>query len=158
MFMDKTGKSTIVKRTSLLFIACIVFSGFTGVNAFAQHYLSHGVRDSLSHKEKTALAHDESRHLSWPEVENRVKSLDRISHYINPDIKGRGSVRARLSTAEKVNLLMEENRYFMHHDMPRLRKKANKPMAVLHLGKDYVYGSIQENLSAGKKGQLAHDK
>lgn len=83
--MKKTGKSTMVKRASMIFIFCIACSVLTGVNAFAQHYLSHGVRDSLTHKEKIALAHDESRHLSWHEVNNRVKYLEKIPQYINPD-------------------------------------------------------------------------
>jgi hypothetical protein len=110
MFTVNTGKSTIVKRSSLIFVFCIAFSVLTGVNAFAQHYLNNGVRDNLNHKEKTALVHEESRHLNGYEVENRVKYLAKVSGYRNSDIKGRGSVRGRgnLSDADKRQLEHEE--------------------------------------------------
>ena len=108
MFTDKTGKSTIVKRSSLIFIFCIAFSVLSGVSAFAQPYLNNGVRDNLNHKEKTALVHEEFRHLNGSEVENRVKDLAKVSLYRNPDIKGLGSVRGNLSDAEKRQLVHEE--------------------------------------------------
>ncbi|MCP4118023.1 MAG: hypothetical protein GY737_22010 [Desulfobacteraceae bacterium] len=158
MLSKNTGKSTLVKRSSIIFIFSIAVTVLTGVNAFAQHYLNHGIRDSLTHKERIALIHDEYRNLSWYELKNRVKALEKVSPYTNPKKMESGSFRARLTISEKANLIMEENRNLMHHDIPRIRRIANKAQTFSHPGKDYIYGGFRENLSYAEKRQLINEE
>ena len=156
--MNKTGKQTISKRSPLIFLLAVALTVFTGGNAFSQHYLNHGVRDGLTPGEKTALVHDEYPHLKWYEVKNRVKALEKKLPYTIPEKSGRGNVRARLPLGEKVNLIMEENKNLMHHDIKRIQMTANKPQAVPHPDKRYVHGDFRHNLSDAEKRRLIQEE
>jgi hypothetical protein len=158
MLTENTELSTIVRRTWVIFISCIAVTVFTSVNAFAQHYLSNGVRDSLTHKERIALMHEEYPHCSWSEVENRVKSREQVFHYRNPKMTGRGNFRAHLSPSERVRLIMEEHKYLMPHEIPIIHKAANTQQAFFHPGNKYVYGVFRENLSDAEKRQLINEE
>lgn len=158
MFVNKTGKSILVKRSLVFFIVCLAFSFLTGGHAFAEHYLEHGVRESLSNQDKIALVREESRNLCWCEVENRVKDMEKASDYSNSGIKGR--VRAHLSTCEKAGLMMEEDESLMEHDMPVIQSRIREEVSQgrVDMGKSYVYGSFRENLSGAEKRRLAHEE
>lgn len=158
MLTEKTELSTIARRTWVIFISCIAVIVLTGGNAFAQHYLSNGVRDSLTHKERIALMHEEYPHCSLYEVENRVKKREQVSHCRNSELTGRGSFRAHLSPTERVRLIMEERKYLMPHDIPRIHKAANTQQAFFHPGNQYVYGGFRENLSDAEKRQLINEE
>ena len=160
MFIDKTGKSTFVKRSLVFFIISLSFSVLTGGNAFAEHYLNHGVRESLSNEDKIALVHEEYRDLSWYEVKNKVKDMKTVSNYENPGIKG--SVRAHLSISEKVNLLKEEDKSLKNPEIlvmqSTIHEEVNGSRGSIHAGTPYVYGSFRANLSDAEKKQLAREE
>ncbi len=158
MLTEKTEQSTIARRSCVTFILCIAVIVLTGVNAFGQHYLSYGVRDSLTHKERIALIHEEYPQYSRCEVGNRVKNRAQVSHYRNPEINGRGSFRARLSPSERVRLIMEEHKNLMQHDIPRIHKAADAQQTVFLPGEKYVYGGFRENLSNAGKRQLINEE